>query len=89
MGWTLSGVQFQYQGAHASTHSEGNNVAWMCACGHPVLLVYQNGRIGSHPATPSTCLGCGTQYSLHPPYGFQPEPPSGTSIVPASLMFIV
>jgi hypothetical protein len=92
MGWTLTGVQFQHNGAPTRVHADGNNVAWVCPiCGSPVLLVYQQGRIGSHPNRPSPCPGpgCGATYSLDPPFGFQPQPPAGQIAVPAAQTSIV
>jgi hypothetical protein len=92
MGWTLNGVAFQHQGYPTIAHADGNNAAWVCPlCGGPVLLVYQQNRIGSNPNTPSPCQGpgCGATYSLHPPYGFVPEPPAGQVEVPELNMHIV
>ena len=92
MGWTLDGVAFQHNGVHTNVHADGNNVAWVCPlCGSPVLLVYQNGRIGSHPNTPSPCQGqgCAAAYSLDPPFGSRPEPVARQIAVPAQNMTIV
>jgi len=89
MGWTFNvqrEVAFQYQGP-TQVHADGNNVAWKCqACDHPILFVYQNGRIGSGPRSPTECPGCQTRYYLEPPY-FRPEPDQPTP--PAPLMTIV
>jgi hypothetical protein len=92
MGWTLNGVQFQRNGTLTRVYADGNNIAWVCPrCGCPILFVYQNGRIGSHPDTPSHCRGpgCDAAYSLSPAYGFQPEPPKGDMVIPAPFMTIV
>lgn len=90
MGWTLKQVQFTHNGASTVVHADGNNAAWVCAsCGAPVLLVYQNGRVGSGPQDRSTCRGCGSKYHLSPAYGSQPEPPRGSTAKPAPVMQIV
>jgi len=86
MGWTLRGVRFLHGTAVATVDSDGNNVAWVCPCGAPVLLIYQRGRRGSAPSRPAICGSCGNRYHLDPPYGSQPEPPRGQPVVPATLM---
>lgn len=60
MGWAFSAqVPFQYRG-QTQVYVDGNNVAWKCqACGHPILFVYQNGRIGSDLQHPTRCPTCG------------------------------
>ncbi|OAI45812.1 hypothetical protein AYO44_12360 [Planctomycetaceae bacterium SCGC AG-212-F19] len=90
MGWTFGGgVAFHYQGLPTAVHADGNNVAWLCpGCGHPVLFVYQNGRMGSSSASPSICAGCGGTYYLDPPYT-APEPVAGNPVPPAPIMQIV
>lgn len=77
MGWSFNGVTFHHGGSLTTVHADGNNVAWKCPkCNQPVLLVYQNGRIGSGPNRPSICP-CGTPYFLDPQYS-SPEPPIPT-----------
>jgi predicted RNA-binding Zn-ribbon protein involved in translation (DUF1610 family) len=89
MGWSFNPVVgFQHLGVPTQVHADGNNAAWTCpGCGHPVLFVYQNGRVGSSAASPTTCPGCGQTYSLLPAYS-QPEPP-GTPVAPAPVMQII
>lgn len=90
MGWTLCGVDFRRSGQPTTVAADGNNIAWVCGCGAPVLLVYQAGRAGSGRARPAPCSGnCGASYYLKPEYGFQPEPPAGTTRQPAAQMDIV
>lgn len=93
MGWSFSRapVTFVYMGHVTQVDADGNNVSWKCAeCGSPVLLVYQNGRRGSSPASPSPCNGgCNNSYYLDPPFGTHDEPPQGTSLPPSDEMRIV
>lgn len=90
MGWTLSGAHFRRHGvvlASSKVHADGNNLAWVCECGAPVLLIYLDGRAGSDPRHPRVCPGaCGATYSLSPPYR---SPPPGPSQVPAAVIDIV
>jgi hypothetical protein len=90
MGWTFTPPNpplpvFHRHGAVQQVDADGNNVAWKCPCGAPVLFVYQNGRRGSGPGRPAVCQ-CGQSYQLDPPY-ISPEPPG--SIAPAAVMNIV
>jgi hypothetical protein len=93
VGWLFdSSVPFRYKGVSARVYADGNNAAWICpSCGGPILFVYQRGRVGSGPATPSVCKTktCNRSYYLDPPYGFQPEPVRGQSATPADVMDIV
>lgn len=76
MGWTFTPqdpdgnsnpVAFDFEGAPTRVHADGNNSAWSCAsCGHPVLFVYLQGRIGSAEDDPTECAGCGKEYYLNP-----------------------
>jgi hypothetical protein len=88
MGWSLGKTSgFEYQGLPTKVHADGNNVAWTCPnCGHPVLFVYGNGRIGSSPQKPTRCGGCPMTYHLEPAYS-KPEPEA--SVPPASVMRIL
>lgn len=69
--------------------ADGNNVAWICPCGCPVLFVYQSGRRGSCSSNPALCSKCGSAYFLDPPFDTLPEPPPGESVAPAEVMQIV
>jgi hypothetical protein len=89
MGWSFSvPLEFQHRGHSTKVHADGNNVAWVCPCGHPVLFVYQQGRRGSSSACPTICQGCHTSYSLSPAYS-SPEPPRGQPQAPAAVVSIV
>ncbi len=90
MGWSLSMVEeFWFRGESAHVHPDGNNASWTCPCGHAVLFVYQRGRIGSHPDSPSLCRACGTGYYLMPTYPHGAEPPAGDTQAPAERMEIM
>ena len=89
MGWTftpLDGhVTFQYDGTETPVCADGNNVAWVCTCGEPLLFVYLQGRKGSALESPRACV-CGAAYYLIPSVGFQQEPPE--KVPPAETMVI-
>lgn len=86
---TAQQVAFEYQGP-TQVHANGNNVAWKCpTCGHPILFVYQNGRMGSGPQDSVQCPTCRAGYYLKPPYGSRHEPPRGQPMAPARRMTIV
>lgn len=87
MPWRLSGVQFWHNGEPVVVNADGTSAAWVCPCGGPVLLVFQAGRIGSHPNRQSICPKCKVAYYLAPPHNFMPEP--SMSIMPAGQMTIV
>ena len=90
MGWSLSIVErFEYEGASAVAAADGNNVAWCCPCGGPVLFVYQNGRRGSSSSVPSKCPKCSSEYYLDPPHGTRGEPPPKNRVAPATVMRIL
>ena len=90
MGWSLSrGSRFEFSGAQTLVCADGNNVAWTCPCGGPVLFVYQSGRRGSRSSTPTSCSKCGTEYFLDPSFDTLPEPPLGDSVAPAEVIQIV
>lgn len=87
MGWALTGVRFTFQGQGTRVQASGNNAAWICpTCGHPLLLIYQQGRSGSHAAVPTECPQCQGSYHLSPVYGTLPEPSAGQSQMPAPRM---
>jgi hypothetical protein len=88
MGWTLSSVSFRRNGLVTAVDAYGNNVAWVCACGLPLLFTYQDGKPGSASGSPKTC-DCGLSYFLHPEYGTLPEPAAGVSDHPAPVMDII
>ena len=90
MGWSLTDVEeFHFRGERARVHADGNNAAWTCPCGHGVLLIYQQGRAGSHPDRPSVCEGCRKRYTLEPAYVPGAEPPAGDVQAPAERMEVV
>jgi hypothetical protein len=90
MGWSFSSTtQFEFGGKITLVSADGNNVAWRCPCGAPVLFVYQAGRRGSAALNPSKCARCDALYFLEPQYGTLSEPPRGTSLAPAEKMQIV
>ncbi len=46
-------------------HAIGDYLAFCCdVCGHPVLAVAREGQPGSDDDTPTTCVGCGTEWCL-------------------------
>lgn len=90
MGWSLSkDCSFEFQGVQTLVSPDGNNVAWACPCGGPVLFVYQNGRRGSGPSAAARCPKCAAEYFLQPSFGTLPEPASDKSVAPADIIQIV
>jgi hypothetical protein len=88
MGWSLTGLRFEYVGT-VEVVADGNNAAWTCpVCSRPLLFIYQRGRVGSGPETPSVCA-CGASYFLDPPFAQQQEPPRGETAAPATPMRIL
>ena len=46
-------------------HAIGDYLAFCCdVCEHPVLAVAREGQPGSDDDTPTTCVGCGTEWCL-------------------------
>lgn len=89
MGWSFAGTrQFIFAGQPTNAVSDGNNVAWCCPCGAPLLFVYLNGRAGSAANSPRECNHCGESYYLRPEYGELAEP-RDRSEAPAEIMEIV
>lgn len=90
MGWSFSAIptDFVFNGYPALVVPDGNNVAWSCPCGKPVLFVYRSGRNGASAATPFICE-CGRSFFLSPEFGHFDEPPRGNSIPPANPMEIL
>jgi hypothetical protein len=89
MGWSLSkGSNCEFRGERTVVCADGNNVAWSCPCGGPVLFVYQQGRRGASASRPTQCPKCNAEYFLDPQFGAAAEPPLGRSIAPAEIMRI-
>jgi len=83
VGWTLDGVEFEFEGELTDADAEGNNVAWNCpASNRSILFVYQRGRPGSSRRTPATCRGCQRRFLLWPEYPPGPEPRARTQPSP-------
>ncbi len=89
MGWSLEDCTFQFQEEKALVSADGNNVAWICNCGGPILFVYQSGRRGSGPSSPAPCPKCKAKYFLDPSNGTKKEPPPGKSAPPADIIQLV
>jgi len=90
MGWSLGKVNhFEFGGEGTVVCADGNNVAWSCPCGGPVLFVYQQGRRGASESKPTQCPKCTAQYFLDPQFGAASEPPPGISVAPAEIMRIM
>jgi hypothetical protein len=89
MGWTLNGILFDYQGKRTTVCVDGNNVAWRCPCGAPLLFVYLRGRKGSCASSPRKCESCLSEYWLQPGHDDIGEPPRNKKVKPSETMIIV
>jgi hypothetical protein len=89
VGWTLNGARFEFQGKATKVCADGNNVAWCCPCGAPILFVYQSGRKGSCASVPRKCEECLSEYWLQPGYDDIGEPPRSRKVNPSETMTIV
>ncbi|MGR3985068.1 MAG: hypothetical protein OD817_07460 [Gammaproteobacteria bacterium] len=53
---------FNADGDEIAADAFGNNVAFKCKCGHPVLAIVRERHRGSHEGNPAKCRNCPKEY---------------------------
>ena len=62
----ITDFQVLLDGEEVAADPFGNNVAFKCNCGHPVLAIARDRHRGSHKGNPAECRKCKKKYIWMP-----------------------